>query len=100
MDWDESVPHVATLLGIDPIKEPQYLWIAKMAARAVLDPTEWQEFTNEKGKTQYFNLKLKVRPHLIIRHFIDLENTKPPSSDIHVLKSIPPQEGLLRKCPS
>lgn len=60
MEFDECVPHVATLLGIDAAKEPQYLWIANMAARSVVDPTEWQEFTNDKGQVQYFNLKLKV----------------------------------------
>jgi hypothetical protein len=64
MDWEESVPHVAYLLGIDVTKEPQFLWIADQAARSVLDPAEWQEFTNDKGQTQYFNVKLKVRNRL------------------------------------
>jgi hypothetical protein len=59
-----NIPHVASLLGIDPVTEPQYLWIANMAASAEVDPNEWKEFTNENGETMYYNLKLKVISYL------------------------------------
>jgi hypothetical protein len=55
---------VATLLGIDPVHEPQYLWIARRALGAQLDSTEWKEFTNEEGRLMYYNVKLKVFMHM------------------------------------
>jgi hypothetical protein len=56
----EDIPGVAVLLGIDPVREPQYLWIAEAALSSTLDPQEWKEFTNSKGHILYYNSKLKV----------------------------------------
>lgn len=55
-----DIPHVAGLLGIDAVNEPQYMWIANMASLSKIDPAEWKEFTDERGCTMYYNLKLKV----------------------------------------
>jgi hypothetical protein len=59
----EDIPHVAALLSIDPVKEPQYLWIAEAARKAKVDPEEWDEFTNSKGQVMYYNKKLKACIH-------------------------------------
>ena len=57
----EDIPHVAALLGIDPVKEPQFLWIAELALNKKLDSEEWGEFTNSNGQVMYYNYKVKVR---------------------------------------
>ena len=60
MNKANDMPHVASLLGLDASSEPQYLWIAQMAAHSQVDPHEWKEFTNDRGQVMYYNLKLKV----------------------------------------
>ena len=47
----EIIVGVSKLLSIDPIKEPQYLWIAEECAKAELPSKEWRELTNEDGET-------------------------------------------------
>jgi len=51
---------LAALIGIDPVHEPQYLWIARRALESKLDTKEWKEFTGEDGRLMYYNTKLKV----------------------------------------
>eukprot|EP00747_Dinoflagellata_sp_TGD_P161788 gnl/TRDRNA2_/TRDRNA2_178703_c0_seq1.p1 gnl/TRDRNA2_/TRDRNA2_178703_c0~~gnl/TRDRNA2_/TRDRNA2_178703_c0_seq1.p1 ORF type:complete len:415 (+),score=86.86 gnl/TRDRNA2_/TRDRNA2_178703_c0_seq1:128-1372(+) len=45
---------VAKLIGIDLVKEPQFLWIAEEASEAEM-PEEWKEMINEDGEVMYFN---------------------------------------------
>ncbi|KAF4664531.1 Glutathione peroxidase 7 [Perkinsus chesapeaki] len=60
---------VAKLLGMDPVAEPQCLWIAKEACKAKIDHKEWKEFTGQDGSTMYYNLITKkvqkVHPFLL-----------------------------------
>lgn len=56
-----SAPHSAELLtgisrmiGIDVVREPQYLWIAEEASKEI-PPDEWRELVNEQGETMYYN---------------------------------------------
>lgn len=70
-----SVIHVARLLGIDVQNEPQYLWIAQQASQAQLESEEWKEFTNEQGKTMYYNIKSKVCVRLYYSFNVYIENT-------------------------
>jgi hypothetical protein len=56
----QGIPAIARLLGFDASQEPQYLWIARLASEHVIDPSEWKEFTNEKGQIVYYNVKLKA----------------------------------------
>jgi hypothetical protein len=56
----DIIPRIASLLGIDPAREPQFLWIAEHAAGTIVDPDEWAEFTTSKGQVLYYNKKSKV----------------------------------------
>ena len=56
---------VARMLGINVQEEPQYLWIAQQAVKAQVDSDEWKEYTNEQGRTMYYNLKNKVASPMI-----------------------------------
>jgi hypothetical protein len=84
---------VACMLGIDPVHEPQYLWIARRALDAAIDPEEWKEFTNEDGRLMYYNVKLKVSIHML-PHKRSTENPCRASSYIPVSESIPASEGF------
>ena len=53
----EIIVGVSKLLSIDPIKEPQYLWIAEECAKAELPSKEWRELTNEDGETMWVMIK-------------------------------------------
>ena len=53
------------MLGINVQEEPQYLWIAQQAVKAQVDSDEWKEYTNEQGRTMYYNLKNKVASPMI-----------------------------------
>ena len=87
-----NIPHVASLLGIDPVKEPQYLWIANMAASAEVDPNEWKEFTNDRGMTMYYNLKLKVWS--ICMQYWTSENSTNTPGHFNLFPNLPETEGI------
>ncbi|KAF4648696.1 hypothetical protein FOZ61_002323, partial [Perkinsus olseni] len=65
---------VAKLLGMDPVAEPQCLWIAKEACKAKIDHKEWKEFTGQDGSTVYYNtVTRKVQKvHPVIEHYSQL----------------------------
>ena len=54
----EIIVGVSKLLSIDPIKEPQYLWIAEECAKAELPSKEWRELTNEDGETMLVSISV------------------------------------------
>jgi hypothetical protein len=51
----EVIVGIAKLIGIDPVAEPQYLWIAEEASRAQL-PIDWKELINQDGETMYYHV--------------------------------------------
>mmetsp|Transcript_21347 Transcript_21347/g.45638 ORF Transcript_21347/g.45638 Transcript_21347/m.45638 type:complete len:426 (-) Transcript_21347:113-1390(-) len=54
----DIVVGIAEMIGIDLVKEPQYLWIAEQASRAKM-PQDWKEFSNDDGETLYYHTKTK-----------------------------------------
>jgi len=72
-DRTDSLIRVAKLLGINPITEPQYLWIAQQACKATVEP-EWQEFTNDKDVIMYYNSRTKTvhKTHPVIEKYSQL----------------------------
>ena len=69
----ELLIKVSKLLGIDPVLEPQYLWIAQMACKAKADP-EWKEFTGDNGRVMYFNTRTQSiqETHPVIHKYSQL----------------------------
>lgn len=49
---------IAEMIGIDPVHEPQYLWIAEQASRVKM-PKDWKVFLNEDGERMYWHQKTK-----------------------------------------
>lgn len=60
MNHAHLIPQIASIIGIDPLREPEYLWIAEAALKATVDSSEWSEFDNSKGEIFYCNTKLNV----------------------------------------
>lgn len=60
MNHAHLIPQIASIIGIDPLREPEYLWIAEAASKATVDSSEWSEFYNSKGEILYCNTKLNV----------------------------------------
>lgn len=52
----EVVIGIASMIGIDLINEPQYIWIAEEASRSSMPP-DWKELNNEDGETLYYHVK-------------------------------------------
>lgn len=65
---------VAEMLGIDVIKEPQFLWIAEECTRAEKIyglPSDWKELVNEDGEVLYYHMierKIQKEHPLIERY--------------------------------
>ena len=60
MHFEADIPKMAAILGIDALREPQFLWIAEEALKAKLDEHEWGEFNTANGQVLYYNMKLKA----------------------------------------
>lgn len=60
MHFEADIPQMATILGIDALQEPQFLWIAEAALKARIDENEWGEFNTANGQVLYYNMKLKA----------------------------------------
>jgi len=61
---------IAEMIGIDLVKEPQFLWIAEEASRAKIPP-DWRELVNEDGETLYYHIvdrRLQKEHPLILRY--------------------------------
>lgn len=66
----EMIVGIAEMIGIDLAREPQFLWIAEDASRAVL-PQDWRELENEDGEKMYYHMKdrkLQKEHPLILRY--------------------------------
>ncbi len=46
----ETIVGVAKMIGLDPVNNPEYLWIAEQCAKADLPSQDWRELTNEDGE--------------------------------------------------
>lgn len=58
------------MIGIDPVEEPQFLWIAEQASRVKL-PQDWKMLTNEDGGRMYYHVptkKMQQQHPLILRY--------------------------------
>ena len=84
----QGIPAIARLLGFDTSQEPQYLWIARLASEHVIDPSEWKEFTNEKGQIVYYNVKLKAWFAFNYK-LSSLETSNSSSNRIRVFENLP-----------
>lgn len=89
---------IARMLGIDVQNEPQYLWIAQQAAKAQVSSDEWKEFTNEQGKTMYYNVKCKVCMSYIfvVKIYNCIENSSHSSGYCNVFSHISTPERIQR----
>lgn len=69
----EMIVGIAALLGIDPINQPEYLWIAEQCARAPL-PEGWKQFVNEDDITMYYHgaTKKLQKTHPLIEQYCAL----------------------------
>eukprot|EP00397_Hematodinium_sp_SG-2012_P023648 GEMP01024585.1.p1 GENE.GEMP01024585.1~~GEMP01024585.1.p1 ORF type:complete len:419 (+),score=72.44 GEMP01024585.1:53-1258(+) len=69
----EIILGTAALLGIDPINEPEYLWIAEQCSRAPI-PEGWKEFVNEDKVTMYYHgtTKKLQKTHPLIDQYSSL----------------------------
>jgi len=54
----EAIIRTAASLGIDPIRDEYWLWIAEHAVTVKL-PNEWTEFEDDNGEVAYYNPKTK-----------------------------------------
>merc|ERR1719217_736050 len=66
----EVIVGIAKLIGIDPVAEPQYLWIAEEASRAEI-PQDWKELINQDGETMYYHVATRKlqKVHPLIERF-------------------------------
>jgi hypothetical protein len=96
MNHAHLIPHIASMIGIDPLREPEYLWIAEAALKATVDSSEWSEFNNSKGEVLYCNMKLNVC--LISEHNYLSESAIRPSSYLALLANFPSATWIWFNC--
>merc|ERR1711861_68117 len=64
------------MMGMDPVKEPQFMWIAEEASKADIQnpPKEWRQFENEDGETLYYHTKERKlqKTHPLIDRYMDV----------------------------
>lgn len=65
---------VSKLLGIDPVNEPQFLWVAEQCAKAELSSEDWRELINEDGETLYYHTRTKKlqKLHPLLEQYSEL----------------------------
>lgn len=72
----DLIVKIAEMMGMDPVKEPQFLWIAEEASKADIQnpPKEWRQFENEDGETLYYHTKERKlqKTHPLIDRYMDV----------------------------
>ncbi|RHY31052.1 hypothetical protein DYB32_003811 [Aphanomyces invadans] len=76
-EYKEAVREHARTLGLDPDKEPQYLWIVEEALTAPV-PEDWEQGETDDGTIYYFNVNTEesVWEHPMDKYYSDMINTK------------------------
>ncbi|KAF0686551.1 Aste57867_21645 [Aphanomyces stellatus] len=72
-EYKEAVRDHAKTLGLDPDKDPQYLWIVEEALTAPL-PSDWEQGETDDGTIYYFNVNTEesVWEHPMDKHYSEL----------------------------
>ncbi|RHY92510.1 hypothetical protein DYB35_000382 [Aphanomyces astaci] len=76
-EYKDAVREYARTLGLDPDKEPQYLWIVEEALTAPV-PDDWEQGESDDGTIYYFNVNTEesVWEHPMDKHYSAMINTK------------------------
>ncbi|KAH9146003.1 hypothetical protein AeRB84_010115 [Aphanomyces euteiches] len=76
-EYKEAVREHAKTLGLDPDKEPQYLWIVEEALSAPL-PSNWEQGETDDGTIYYFNSETdeSIWEHPMDSHYSEMIKTK------------------------
>ncbi|ETV87953.1 hypothetical protein, variant 2 [Aphanomyces astaci] len=76
-EYKDAVREYARTLGLDPDKEPQYLWIVEEALTAPV-PEDWEQGESDDGTIYYFNVNTEesVWEHPMDKHYSAMINTK------------------------
>ncbi|KAG9405901.1 hypothetical protein AC1031_003817 [Aphanomyces cochlioides] len=76
-EYKEAVREHAKTLGLDPDKEPQYLWIVEEALSAPLPPN-WEQGETDDGTIYYFNSETdeSIWEHPMDSHYSEMIKTK------------------------